>query len=56
VVLPLGTSAGGVVTALLTAGLEPGTAVVTATTDDQSATVQVYFVASVYLPLVVRSF
>ncbi|MCP4539978.1 MAG: hypothetical protein GY832_22790 [Chloroflexi bacterium] len=56
VFLPLGTSAEGVVTALLTAALEPGWAVVTATAGGQTGTIQVQFVALVYLPLLMRSF
>ncbi len=54
-VLPHGVTSGGVVTALLTAGLEPGLAVVTATAKGEIGTVQVQFVSLIYLPLVVRN-
>jgi hypothetical protein len=54
--LPLSTSDEGIVTALLTADLEPGWAVVTATAGGQIGVVEVQFVASLYLPLVMRGF
>ncbi len=52
----LDVSAGGVVTAFLTAGLEPGLAVVTATAKGEIGTVQVHFVVRLYLPLVLRNY
>jgi hypothetical protein len=55
VFLPLPTS-DGIVTVLLTAGDEPGLAVVTATTGGRIGTVEVQLVACLCLPVVMRDY